>query len=381
MRIFLICQQSTQAYPVPAYAFWERYFKNGIREAGHEVVELESADWARGLMPLPAEELARWRTDQWERAVPAIRREHATKRIDFLLAYLFPQQVEPAAIQQIRSLGVPCVNFFCDNVREFTHVPETFRVFDLHWTPEAEARAMYQRAGHRSVYAPMPMWVPPEQRNVPEKETDDITFIGSHDVLREELLAEAVGRGLTLRLHGAGWSSPSSPHTQSPPVSGKLQNQLAFLRRYGIGGFVHKLSYKAHRCPDRAWLAKALQPPISDAEYSRVTRESAVTLGINRYPSFRHSFNRPHAYSRLRDLEAPMLGACYLTEAAPGLSDLYEFGKEIEIYRNAEELVDKARALRADPARRRRLREAGQRRALAEHTIPRSLARLAQALA
>ena len=71
-----------------------------------------------------------------------------------------------------------------------------------------------------------------------------------------------------------------------------------------------------------------------------------------------------------------MLGACYLTEWTEGLDTLYEPGTEIETYRDAAELAAKAQALLADPARRRRMRAAAQRRALSDHSIGRSLARI-----
>jgi len=75
-----------------------------------------------------------------------------------------------------------------------------------------------------------------------------------------------------------------------------------------------------------------------------------------------------------------MLGACYLTEMAPGLGDLYEVGAEIETYRNAGELIEKAKQLKADPRKRLRLRQGGQRRALAHHTIEKSVARISREL-
>ena len=75
-----------------------------------------------------------------------------------------------------------------------------------------------------------------------------------------------------------------------------------------------------------------------------------------------------------------MLGACYITEMAPGLEDLYEIGTEIESYRDAPELAEKCKALIADPSRRRKLRELGQRRALAQHTIGASLGKIAMML-
>ena len=76
----------------------------------------------------------------------------------------------------------------------------------------------------------------------------------------------------------------------------------------------------------------------NDLEYVEITQQSMITLGVNRYPSFRYPLNKPDTYSRLRDLEAPMLGACYLTEWTEGLDDLYELGTEIETYKTAEEM-------------------------------------------
>jgi hypothetical protein len=381
MRIFVSSQQALRPHPVPGYAFWEFYFRHGLAEAGHEMVEVPGVDWAEGLTHLEPAARRRWLGDTWTRTVEYIRTEHARRPIDFFLGYLFPQQVEPAALATIRKLGIPCVNFFCDNVREFTEIPASYHGFDLHWVPEAEARALYASAGLPFVYASMPMWTPPEYRTPPAAENSDITFIGSHDALREELLATAVRDGLPLRLHGDGWQ-PGGPVAAPPPrtLGRTLANQVAFFRRYGLRGFAMRATYQRHRPPPRDWIATCWQPAVHGAAYFRATRESQVVIGINRYPSFRHPFSQPGRYSRLRDIEAPMLGACYLVEWAPGLEDLYDLDTEIATYRDAAGLAAEASRLRADPARRSSLRRLGQRRALADHTIGRSLARVAGAL-
>lgn len=381
MRIFLSSQQALRRHAVPSYAFWEYYFRNGLTEAGHEIVETPGVDWAEGLTQLDRAARQRWLADIWGRTVDFIRAEHARRPIDLFLGYLFPNQVEPSAVAAIRALGVPCVNFFCDNVREFTRVPASYRNFDLHWVPEADARAFYAEAGLPFVYAPMPIWIPPSLRTLPTLETEDITFLGSHDLLREDLLAEAVERGLPLRLHGAGWRDNGA--TSAPPrgsVWQTLGNQFTFLRDHGLKGFAMRATYQRHQPRDPAWIERCWQPALEGEAYFNVTRESAVVIGINRYPSFRHPFSRPGRYSRLRDIEAPMLGACYLVERAPGLEDLYEPGTEIETYGDAAELVEKAQQLRRDPVRRAELRRCGQHRALTSHTIPRSLQRIADAL-
>src|SRR5262249_29242303 len=74
----------------------------------------------------------------------------------------------------------------------------------------------------------------------------------------------------------------------------------------------------------------------------------------------------PHV--RLRDFEAPMCRTCYLTEHTDEIEEFYEVGMEIDTYRTPEELVDKAKFYLMSPAAAERLREAGFRRALRDHT-------------
>jgi spore maturation protein CgeB len=101
-----------------------------------------------------------------------------------------------------------------------------------------------------------------------------------------------------------------------------------------------------------------------------------ITLGINRYPSFRFPLVKPDTYSRLRDIEAPMLGACYLTEWTEGIDELYDTQNEIAVYRNEAELINKIAELRADHDTRKKLKANGQKRALEKHSIPASLAKI-----
>ena len=380
MRIFLSCQQALRRHEVPAYAFWEYYFKGSFAEAGHEVLEAPGVDWAEGLTAL-GDTRAAWLDRTWSSTISYLKREHARRPIDLFLGYLFPDQVDPQAVRQIRDLGIPCVNFFCDNVREFTRIPTAYRDFDLHWVPESEARPMYSAAGLPQLYAPMPMWTSPAMRTVPDTEKAEVLFVGSHDDLRQALLDEAVGLGLSLSLHGSGWAPGTG--TASPGRIGraaKLANLVGFLRKEGPRGLVMRETYRRRPRPAFSWTMSHAKPALLGDDYFKATREAQVVLGINRYPSFRHPFSRPGAYSRLRHIEAPMLGACYLTEWAPGLDDLYDIGSEIETYRSASELVEKSSRLVSDPAHRMSLRKAGQKRALADHSIRRSIERVAEFL-
>jgi len=382
LRIFLSCQQSVQSHAVPAYSFWADYFRGALAEAGHTLIEAPDCDWAAGL--LPAEQLARdgWAERTWTTAVEFIRREHARCPIDFFLGYLFPQQVLPSAVTAIRELGIPCVNFFCDNVREFRRVPVAYHGFDLHWVPEHKAMPLYARDQLPCLLAPMACWVPPAQRAPVDLENLPVTFVGTRDEQREHLFAEAIALGLHVDLRGPGWESastvPAPPPTRAKNPLTLLQRQLAFARQHGVVAFARKhLRSFFPPSPLSFDFAPHARPSQFGDAYWTTLRSSTVCLGVNRYPSHRFPLARPDTYSRLRDIEAPMIGACYLTEWTEGLDLLYDLGIEIETYRDVTELVEKSKGLVNDAPRRARLRAAGQRRALAEHTIPRTLAAIA----
>ena len=382
MRIYLSCLQSKRRHPVPAYEFWEPYFKRGIEEAGHQWLECPHVDWAEGVAP--GVDLAGWRERTWTRVYDDLRRQHSDHGVDLFLAYLYPQQVDVAALRQIQSLGVPCVNFFCDNVREYRSVPEPYRAFDAHWVPERAALPMYEKAGLRTIHRAMPVWVDPTLRRHEHDEEFPPTFIGSRDALRESLLAEAITLGAGLELRGPGWLPGTTPSAhrggRTSGIRTRIANQLDLVRHDGVTSLLWKATYRVRTPVPDAVFATVARPPVFGDEYIRVTQGSRVTLGINRYPSYRRPFSRPDSYSRLRDVEAPMMGACYLTEWTPELEHMYDLGREVVTYRSATELVEKLRELERDEASRRKIRREGQRRALADHTVGRSLQAIGQLL-
>lgn len=384
MRIFLVCLQSPHRYRMSPYHFWHDYFARGLAESGHEVLECGETDWARGLVNLTKPERTAWLTASWERTIAALRREQENGGVDLFLSYLYPNQIEPTAIPSIRALGIPCVNFFCDNVREYRHLPPEFAPFDLHWVPEHAALALYATRGWPHLHAPMPCWIRPDLRTAPPSERPVVSFVGSRDSLREPLLAAVARSGLPLEIRGGAWLPHDEPPAfERPPISPgeRATYWRQFLRNQGWGATWRRVTARFHSDPVDAFdFAPFVQPsPPADA-YQQIVAESAVSLGINRYRTFQQPAARVSTYSRLRDIEAPMLGACYLTEWTEGLDTLYELGTEIETYRDAPELVAKAQSLLADPARRRRMRVAAQRRALSDHTVGRTIEHIAQKL-
>jgi len=385
MRVLVSCLQALKEHRIPAYGFWRTNFLRGIEEAGHEPLEVPGVDWAEGLACDDGPALEEWRGRTWGAVQDFVRGQSLIAPIDLFIGYLYPRQIERAAIRELQRLGTPCVNFFCDNVREFRHVPSEFAPFDLHWVPEFEALPMYKAAGWAHIHAAMPCWVPKHLRTPPERETELPNFIGSTDALRRNLLGAALSEGAEFLIRGKGWNVENSARNKAPArrsgFVGKVIRQLALARSHGVGAVVHKIEQRVRPLRGAPIPTSSIaDAPVGMEEYHRLTREAMVTLGVNRVPTAHAPLRRPIVYSRLRDIEAPMLGACYLTEWTAGLEHMYRLGSEIETYRTSQELVAKLTELRTNRERREAMRRSAQKRALEEHSVVRSVARIAERL-
>ena len=374
MRIFLSFLQSNIRHPVPSYSFWQHYIKNGILEAGHSWDEVPDVDWAFGIVPKSIPEQDSWKEMVWGQTISYLEKHPA----DIFLSYLYPGQIDVSAINHIKKMGIPCVNFFCDNVREFKKAPGEFGIFDLNWVPEYNGVELYKKAGFPHINLPMPVWVDPVLRIVSAECNRQITFIGSKDIQRLLFFEESLRKnpGLPLALYGAGWDEDAAfelPPAANYTFTKKVQFQYKLLKEKGISAYVRKLSQRNIPIVVSEALKARAHGTINFETYNKCIAESMITLGVNRDPSYLFPIDKPGSYSRLRDIEAPMLGACYLTEYAEGLETMYDFGADIEVYQNVDDFNEKCDRLGGDTRKRKKLRLNGQKRALNDHSIPASL--------
>ena len=70
----------------------------------------------------------------------------------------------------------------------------------------------------------------------------------------------------------------------------------------------------------------------------------------------------------LRDFEGPMCGALYLTGDCEELSQFYEPDVEVLVYRNEDEMLEKAQYYLSHVASAEKIRRAGLARARRDHT-------------
>ena len=379
MNIFLCCLQSDTNYPIPPYRFWRENFKPTLEAMGHRVFEPDGLDFAAPLAYYQDSKwIKRYRTVTSENLLSQVKKAHKSEGLDLFFSYFYSVHVFSDAISEIQRLGIPTVNFYCDNLRDFEGVSELVNGFTLNWVPEKKACALYERRG--AAYIHLPLAANPNYYRASQvTEIPQVTFVGSADGLRTRLLAEVFPSGLPLRVYGRGWVEQA---TAKPARDDFWPNLRRWLHRratsvsqhwdrvrlHGLAGEFRHLSSRGLGLEFLNGFKDRLGTSLSHDEMLGLGANSAVLLGINRCPHPGYPLDQPLVYSRLRDIEGPMLGACYLTEYCSDLDELYDIGNEIAVYRNADELVTEGRRLLRDEAARRKLRNLGRKAALSRHT-------------
>jgi hypothetical protein len=102
---------------------------------------------------------------------------------------------------------------------------------------------------------------------------------------------------------------------------------------------------------------------LSDIDMIRLYSRSRINLGFSGV-----GYSRKLLCLKGRDFEVPMSGGLYLTQDNPELKLVYNVGEEILTYRNYSNCLEQIRWLLDNPDKAQKIRQAGRRRALCEHT-------------
>jgi spore maturation protein CgeB len=120
-------------------------------------------------------------------------------------------------------------------------------------------------------------------------------------------------------------------------------------------------------------------PRLLQHDLVRMFSRSRLSLGFATAGES-HLAARRLRHLRLREFEAPMSGALYLTEDQQELSEYFTPGQEVLTYTDRDDLLDKARYYLAHQEQAERIRRAGFERARREHTWQHRFADLFTAL-
>ncbi len=390
MRIFCAIRHSID----PRFYYgglWSGNFYPALRQLGHEIVESD-VDLlpASRFMHIPnsftAEEVA-VRADITQRILDDICAAHKQKPIDLFLSYFYNSHFDPAGFDKLRELCIPSVNFFCNSIYQFQLVRDIARGADFSWHAEKDARALYLEVGANPVWVQMgadPHVYHPIEGVGRERVA---CFVGQRYADRDRWAAALTEANIPLVLYGPGWNVSSAIEShlavdsreylgrRHPPAgSGRayIDTVARNWRNAGVirGTFrtVKQMNYRRESRRLSSLLAKHARGSVSFEKQKEVFARSEVVLNFSNVWADGRPGSKLVPHVRLRDFEAPMCRSCYLTGRTDEIEEFYEIGKEIEVYRNEIQLIDKVRFYLSHPIAAEKLREAGYKRAIHDHT-------------
>jgi Glycosyl transferases group 1 len=343
---------------------WQRHFYDGLRNAVPTVVFPRGVDftWARPAADAPARGTPE-RAEMSER----LRIQIAAARPDAVISYCFATDIEPGLVRDTVVAGIPWINFFCDSTYAFDRVVPLACEASLNWFPESAAEPSYRALGRAWICRPYAVNLDALPDAECAQAIHPVGFVGAARGKRALQLAGLAALGCRVEVRGPGWRPP-------PGVSA---------RGVGLRGLISLARLRApSRIGDRL-LTRALRgwvrpgSPLDDAELADFVSQCRLVLGLNEGGS---GLRSPLSYLKLRDVEFPAYGACYLTQHNEDVARAFDVGREILTFGGLTEAAALVRDHTARPALARAIGRAGRRRVLGEHTWNVRLGEIARAL-
>jgi spore maturation protein CgeB len=302
----------------------------------------------------------------------------ARGRFDLVFAYLCDGFVDPEVIAQIRAAGVPFVNYSCNNIHQFGLVERISRLVDCNVYAEAGAAEKFAALGVPAVQ--MQMAADPDFYHREARPAQlDVSFVGQRYADRGELVAGLIRAGIDAHAFGPRWQGGAEA-VGNTTFAARWDKFRSMARAEGVGfalDFVRsKLVRRIQERREDQVLAGHTHGILTDEAMVDVFATSRINLGFATVYAGGKGAGEEMYHLRLRDFEVPMAGGFYLTRYTAELEEYFVIGREIECYRSTEELVEKCRHYLAHPNERESIRQAGQRRCLADHTWERRFTKL-----
>jgi spore maturation protein CgeB len=362
-------------FAVPRSAWVDLNLRRSLEDMGHQLVRFDFPGW-------PDDADQAWqrvgKPSTNARLLSRFRAALAHGPLDLFFGYFYSSVVYAETIDAIRQSGVPTVNFSCNNVHQFDLVRDIAAHFDVCVVPELAAIDDFNAVGARPVRIQLAA-NPRVYRPYPTPRVYDVAFVGQRYADRADFLEYLRCNGVDVRAWGAGWQ------TRKRFDVAHARAALALLEDERLDGVRRVLHHRLERRPPtrpahqpsaNGTLVADL-PPVDTSAFGgprllqtdlvKNFSQSRISLGFATAGNS-HLSGKRLTHLRLREFEAPMSAALYLTEDQPELAEYFEPGKEVLTYTSREDLLDKTRYYLAHQEQSERIRRAARDRARRDHT-------------
>jgi spore maturation protein CgeB len=353
---------------------WLRNLYEPLCDLGHDVhlLRIDLVENALG-----GRQTADFRSTFSEKLLTEFKHEHKKRPFDFFLSYFRDSDVDPSCIDEISRAGVPTANFSCNNVHQFYLTRQIAPHFDYNLHSEADAGEKFKKLGANPIWFPMAA-NPKYYRPLDLEKTLDVSFIGGGYAKRPFYIWALLQNNLDIHVFGPNWKAPEKA---GRILRAKLElYRIALLARLAVMADPSERARLSSQLADidfRFKLASVfpnnIHHPVSDDEMIRTYNQSKISLGFLEVYENHDSSVKSLQHIHLREFEVPMCRTLYFTNYSDELTAFYEPDKEVVVFRNEYELMDKLKYFLANPEEAEKIRVSGYKRALGCHTCQRRI--------
>ena len=343
---------------------WLRNLYEPLIEMGHDVV-LTTTNEGKAAM---RRRNSIMRAAFSQRLLGKFKREHSKKPFDLFFAYLMDGMIDPDVIDQIRTTGVPTCNFSCNNAHQFYLVDEISSHFDYNLHSEKNAREKFLAVGANPIWWPMAS-NPKYSKPYKVKRDVQASFVGASYALRAKYIEFLLRNEIDVHAYGPGWKNVMRTPLRSVAMRYMLLTKalatLSIKKQNRFSSMLADIDFRRHLSHSFPHNVHCL---ISDETLIQLYSRSQISLGFLEVYESHDPSSIVTQHLHLREFEAPMSGALYCTGYMDELAEMFEPEKEVVTYKNQYELLDKVKYYLRNQGEAERIRKAGRKRAVNEHT-------------
>ncbi len=297
--------------------------------------------------------------------------EHNRRPFDLFFAYLTDLDVNTECLQKIKQIGIPMFNFSCNNTHQFHLVEPIAHYFDYNLYSEKSSGQKFAQINAPSYWFQMAA-NPTHYKPLSLEPKYDVSFVGMNYARRAGYINHLLNGGIHTYCFGSGWTKPQGLLRLKKWTKKRLKLfniivQTNPEKRLEAASYIKDQELTETM---RKKYTRFFSQPVSDDEMIKIFNQSKINLGFLEVYGFNNvTSSGVKQHLHLREFEVPMSGGLYFTNYSDELTEFFEPDKEVVVYRNEHELLDKVLFYLKNPEAAYRVKTSGLKRALSEHTF------------
>jgi len=265
---------------------------------------------------------------------------------DFCFFFLFQDEIKKQTIKEItQEKGITTLNWFADDHFRFCNFSKYYApLFDWVSTTDSQAVKKYhnknviktQWACNHFLYKPSSL-----------EKIYDVSFVGQPHSDRRKIVNQIRKAGINIKCWGNGWEAGRVSQDEMIKIFSQSKINLNLTKSSGNINF------------------KALASVFLKKELNNSLKLINPKYWI---PNLQSILDKKREQIKGRNFEIPGSGGFLLTSNADNLTDYYEDGKEIVIYKDINDMIDKIKYYLEHNEERESIAQAGYERTIREHT-------------